>query len=608
MTVLELVRVEPPAPAPSRRRNGRAGRGTRRQRLTVTLVLAALAVLHAVNLAGWPRWFDDEGTYYSQAWAVQHLGALAPYTYWYDHPPAGWLQLAALTWLPDLLIPGESSLLSGRIVMVGYLLASAGLLYVLARRLGMRHGFALGAMVLWAANPLVLFEGRQIFLDNVALPWLLLAFVLALNRRRHLGLHMAAGGAFAVAVLTKETTAVFAVPLLVALWQGAYRPTRAFTLVGFGAVLSMTGALYLLFALIRGELLPGPGHVSLWDALSFQFADRAPSGSIFDPNGPAGGAYVTFHSWLAHDGFLLLGGVAAGVVALLVRRLRPAGVAVVVCALVGLRPSGYLPQMYVVALLPFCALCLVGLFDHLWRRVRSAPRGRLVAAAALVALTGLAVSFVPVGGWQRAYAQALTEDANDPQYAMADQLAALPPGATIAVDNTYWNDLVEAGRSREDVVWFFKVDHDAAVPRALGDTYEGLDYLVWTQYMADNAGPIVEQAYASSVLVATTGEYGRKVELRRVLDVREVTARREAAAAAVARQVAEARADFDAYLARPSPALPQLTNGQVEAIRTDARQLGLAAVARKYGISRATIEAALRIEPAPDRADALDAR
>ena len=39
--------------------------------------------------------FDDEGTYASQAWSVTHLRALAPYTYWYDHPPLGWLVLSA---------------------------------------------------------------------------------------------------------------------------------------------------------------------------------------------------------------------------------------------------------------------------------------------------------------------------------------------------------------------------------------------------------------------------------------------------------------------------------------------------------------------------------
>src|SRR3954465_9737148 len=81
--------------------------GTRQtgKRLLLVAGLVVIGVAHALNLAGWPRYFDDEGTYYSQAWAVEHLGSLAPYTYWYDHPPAGWLQMAALQWLPDLVFP-----------------------------------------------------------------------------------------------------------------------------------------------------------------------------------------------------------------------------------------------------------------------------------------------------------------------------------------------------------------------------------------------------------------------------------------------------------------------------------------------------------------------
>ena len=106
-------------------------------------------------------------------------------------------------------------------------------MYLLARRLGMPPGWALLAMLFWALNPLVLFEGRQVFLDNVALPWLRGRLRPgARAARRHLGAHMAAGLCFGIAVLSKETTLMFAPALLVALWQSAYRPTRAFAVMG----------------------------------------------------------------------------------------------------------------------------------------------------------------------------------------------------------------------------------------------------------------------------------------------------------------------------------------------------------------------------------------
>jgi hypothetical protein len=47
------------------------------------VVLIAL-VVQGWNIVGFPAVHDDEGTYLSQAWAIQHGGGLAHYTYWYD--------------------------------------------------------------------------------------------------------------------------------------------------------------------------------------------------------------------------------------------------------------------------------------------------------------------------------------------------------------------------------------------------------------------------------------------------------------------------------------------------------------------------------------------
>ena len=57
-----------------------------------------LAVVHARGMTSSPAWFDDEGTYVAQAWAVETRHDLAHYTYWYDHPPLGWFVIAAWTW------------------------------------------------------------------------------------------------------------------------------------------------------------------------------------------------------------------------------------------------------------------------------------------------------------------------------------------------------------------------------------------------------------------------------------------------------------------------------------------------------------------------------
>ena len=60
-------------------------------------LVAIVLLVQAWNIADYPTVSDDEGTYLAQAWAVQHGMGMAPYTYWFDHPPLGWMQIATLS-------------------------------------------------------------------------------------------------------------------------------------------------------------------------------------------------------------------------------------------------------------------------------------------------------------------------------------------------------------------------------------------------------------------------------------------------------------------------------------------------------------------------------
>src|SRR5437660_7987904 len=63
--------------------------------LLLATILIVVALLQGINMFHFPYFEDDEGTYMSQAWAIVKEGQLAPYTYWYDHAPAGWILIAA---------------------------------------------------------------------------------------------------------------------------------------------------------------------------------------------------------------------------------------------------------------------------------------------------------------------------------------------------------------------------------------------------------------------------------------------------------------------------------------------------------------------------------
>jgi hypothetical protein len=504
------------APPASRSLLGRA-REHRTSLLVLLVLLALVAVVHATGMSHAPQRNDDEGTYVAQAWAVQHWGTLAHYTYWYDHPPLGWLLLAAWTAATGAFGRAANAIAAGRELMLVLQLASAALLYVLARRLGLRRPAAAGGVLLFALSPLALGFHRAVYLDNVATPFLLGAFVLALSPRHRLAAHAGAGLCFAAAVLAKETSLLLAPALLWQYWQVSDHRTRRYSVTVAASLFVLPCCAYLLYATLRGELLPGPGHVSLVDAVRFQLAGRAASGSPFDPGS---GGRGTIRLWLGLDPWLLAAAVVLVPAGLAIRRLRPVTVGFATLAAMTLRP-GYLPVPLVIGMLPFASLLVAGVADTAWgsRPGRHAapggpPVGRVVVAACL------AVAAVVVAPrWWQGDRELMTADQDAP-FRQADAWIAgnVPREARLLVDDALWVDLVERGRPPGQVVWFYKLDTDRDVKARYPRGWQEFDYVVATPTMRGfpESLPQVGEALRHSEVAATFGSGTGRVEVRKV--------------------------------------------------------------------------------------------
>lgn len=505
-----------------------------RQTLAVAVPLLAVAVaLRWWGVAHSPALSDDEGTYVAQAWAVQARHALSPYTYWYDHPPLGWLQLSAYTWVGGVFGGHGLSVVAVRRLMVGYAGIDTGLLFLLARRLTLPRWAAALATALWALSPLAVGYSRMVYLDNIAMPWALAAFALAATRRRSMWAQVGAGLCFAMAVLSKETMLLLLPGLLLIVWQHTDRRTRSFCLVGFGATTLLALAAYPLLAVLKGELLPGPGHVSLVQALRFQLSTRPSTGS---PLSAGTGSRTVLDGWLALDRWLLLSGLLAAPFCLWRRQLRPVGLTVAVLVLVALRP-GYLPTPYVIALLPFAALAVGGgaatLYAHITQRAPAAGRRteQRVAAAALAVALAATGSWL-VSGWIHTNAAQARTDQNAAVLQAEHWLethrtatATTGPG-DVLVDDTVWADLVTHGFPAARVIWFYKLDFvanlDPSVRREI-QSYRDFGLVLSTPtirtQLADG-GPqtyaIVRQALAHSRVVASFGSGAGRVEVRAI--------------------------------------------------------------------------------------------
>jgi hypothetical protein len=521
-----------PEPQPTRSRRAQAGAWLARHRTSIIIlavVLTAVGVVQAWGMSHSPQPLDDEGTYTAWAYAVQRFHRLGTYTYIYEHPPLGWMFIALWTWVTGAFGRASSAILAGREFMLVCQLASCSLLYVLARRLRFNRVFATTAVLLFSFAPIALRYHRFVYLDNVATPWVLAAFVLALSPRRHLGAAVGSGLCFAIAVLVKETSLMFLPGLGYLLWQQADARTRRVWLALWATVFVMSAALYAVFALLKGELLPGAGHVSMLQSAWWNAFGRQVSGSALHAGTPNHALVV---DWLHNDSVLLLYGVLVFPTALFVRSLRPFAVVMAVLLVASVR-SYYLPIAFIVLPISIAPLLVAGVANEAWNGVKrawrqgAAPGRALLARSATraLAVAGVVALAAALGGvttnWVRADGAALRDHQADHFFAAQHWVVRnLPRNSRIVLENIYWVDLVRAGWNPKDVIWHEKIDSDPAVERLLPHGYRDLDYVVSSAGLRARMDsvpmPTIQAAVAHSKVIASFGLGGDVVEVRQV--------------------------------------------------------------------------------------------
>src|SRR5438874_147511 len=337
--------------------------------LLISLITGAIS--HGYHLFLYPLYITDEGIYMQQAWSVLREGRLSPYTYVYDHAPAGWLVIAAwVSVLPHQFELFGNAINTGRVLMLLVHVASTFLLFQSTRRLSGSLIAAVGACFLFNLSPLAIYYQRQVLLDNLMVFWVLLSLYLATSDDRRILTPLLSGLALGISVLTKEN-AIFFVPFIGYLLyqqirqQRNYRFALSFWLFAELSIIS----LYFLYVVLNYELLPShfnfnlstppADHVSLLYTIWWQL--HRSQGSILDLHSN----FWTFSlgAWLPKDAFILAGGAVATLINLvygLRDRKRHRGE--LVAALLALSYAFYLArgsvmlEFYVVPLVPFLAL------------------------------------------------------------------------------------------------------------------------------------------------------------------------------------------------------------------------------------------------------------
>jgi hypothetical protein len=475
------------------------------------ILLAVVTFVSFYNLDKYPGLVNgDEGIYVSQAWSVFHMFKLSPYEYWYDHPPAGWILIAIYEFVTQGFHRAASAVVVGRELMAICNLVASGLIYLLARRLGFRRIFAVATVLLFALSPLALQYHRMVFLDNIAVVWLLAAFVFAASPRRGLAAAAGAGLCIGMAMLSKETFLLMFPVVLWILIQHTVKEKRIWNLVVFFFLTAAAGGQWLISAALKSELFSGPGHVSLQDAVLWQLTGREGSGAIWEPGSSS---YSLVTNWLEADPWLLPAGALLIPFGFLVKQLRPFALGLTILMLI-MFTGGYLPYPYAIGLMPFAAIMVAGIGNRLWIqagefRHKLGFSRWLVNFAKLVPATAAAIAFLVFAtpGWASALTSSVTTDMTGPSREATlwmDQ--NLPRDATIIVDDYKWPDLKINGFTRG--VLYTKADLDPAVKRQmLPEGYKSIDYVALGPLPDDTIRqlPTVAQAIENSVEVARFG-------------------------------------------------------------------------------------------------------
>jgi len=459
-------------------------------------------VTHAYHLFLYPLYTTDEGIYMQQAWSILREAKLSPYTYFYDHAPAGWLMIATyVAVLPMQFQTFGNAINAGRVLMLAAHVCNVFFLFQIAYRLSHSHLAAFVACFFFNFSPLAVFYQREVLLDNLMVFWVLLSVYLLTRDERRIVTAMLSGLSYGLAMITKENAIFFAPVLLSLLYRQVQASrNRRFALSYWSFAAWGPVSIYTLYASLKNELVPSrfnfslssppADHVALLYTVWWQLNRN--QGGIFDPHS----LFWRFSlgAWLPKDHLILVVGSAAMLIALLIGlRNREKHANLLVASSLAASYSLYLIrgsvmlEFYVIPLLPFLALNIGLMLDHLLGATPAALR--VVSTVLLVA----ALSVPAGGGYVYTHndkGQVAPQDLyNVPQTPMQEEEIAyvrqhIPTSARIIMDDDVWVELHDQSPPYRYAHSHWKAAGDPAVrDRLFQKDWQNIDYIVMSNKM-----------------------------------------------------------------------------------------------------------------------------
>ncbi len=512
-----------------------------REALWAALLVTIAAIAHGYNMASFPYFESDEGTYMAQAWSLIKMRELAPYTYWYDHAPGGWVQIAVWTTLTGGFHAFGPPVISGRILMLLMHIASAAMVYCIARSVTRSALAPTIAVLAFALSAYGIYYHRRVLLDNIATFWMLLSIALLLSKNLSLNRVWLSAAALGISILSKELT-IFLVPVLAYLvWFQVQGTQRWLAAIGWVAIVGTIFSSYLLLAVLKGELFPTGTwlggtheHVSLLGSLQYQ-TGRGRDGGFRDLNSSFWNA---MRVWSVEEPLLTYAGNVAMLASLLLlpwrRLIGVLGITTLSLWLFTGRGGVTLP-FYLVPLLPLLAINLGVVLGTIVDGVRALLRrirgGMVINGVVQIGVAAGVLAFIPLG-----YANPNLEFRDDPlvlwrsRQAEVHTVAAnwviqnLPRESKIVIDQSMWlelHDIPGQTQQFDNAHYYWKVKEDPEVREEVFQSdWRAADYIITTNQVLGDMGsfqdPLLNDVLRHSTVVTQFDTGGWPVIVRQV--------------------------------------------------------------------------------------------
>lgn len=462
--------------------------------LSFALITAGLS--HGINMLHYPYYESDEGTYMSQAWSLVRTGELAPYTYWYDHPPFGWMTIAL--WakiLPNDFFTFGTAIDTGRVLMFIVHLISTVLVFYIIKQITRSNWIALATCLFYSLSPIGIYFHRRVLLDNLMNLWLLASLAVLYRpvlKLRHFAL---SGLLYAAAFLTKISALFFGPALLYLVAVKKYAAQYTFRIGVWFSVAALAISIYPIFSMLKGEFIPAAHgeHVSLIGSFFFQM--NRGNGIPFYK---AGSDFMgIIHDLAIRDipyMFAIVVIIGAGIWAA-VRSIhaRMLVIGLAVYALFMIR-GGVVLNFYIIPFLTFTAL-LFGVTLHelilaIRQKTISFPTMKPIVLRSAIPASIIAVLFgyYSIGATTK---HLTADETSNQRKAILWIKDNLPQDSDIIIDDIMYVELHDPtyrnGKVFSNAEWFYKVSRDPLISdKKYSRNWRRFDYIALTHEMLKN--------------------------------------------------------------------------------------------------------------------------